>query len=208
MSLQPFRFLDLPPEIRQKIYTIICTSPLRCVPLDVAGAHFGFPSNLLLTSSQIYHEVRPVYFSANPFCTTVRRQNIEWAYFLSPSFQDNRRQVRNLTISLLRWGSKDFFLEVLIPLLEDCILNGRLRCLELRVTAKWFYSQRSVGGVGEYVLKGHALDVIRKVLADPYLESGILQAGFIGGLDCCSPDLYGDCDLKNVTGKLFEVREG
>lgn len=62
--------------------------------------------------------------------------------------------------------------------------------------------------MGEYVLKGHALDVIRKVLADPYLESGILQAGFICGLDCCSPDLYGDCDLKNVTGKLFEVRGG
>lgn len=205
MPLQPFRFLDLPPEIRQKIYTLICTSA-PFTPLHEAGAHHCFPSDLLLVNSQIYHEVRPVYFSINAFCVTVRRQNDDWAYFLAPAFQDYRRQVRSLVVTLLRWGTKGFFQETLIPLLEDCILNGNLRSLEFRVSAVWFNSQKSRGrdGRGDYLMSGGTLDAIRKILADPYLESGTLRVGDTGGLLLGSPGYDGDNGLENVTARLFE----
>ena len=55
--------LLLPPEIREKIYVLVCTSELSSIPLAVAGAHSSFPSNFLLTSSVIYHEVRRKTYS-------------------------------------------------------------------------------------------------------------------------------------------------
>jgi hypothetical protein len=209
MSLQPFRFLDLPPEIRQKIYTLICTSPLPYIPLDDADARSCFPSDLLLANTQIYHEIRPVYFFVNAFCVTVRRQNPAWEYFLNPAFQDNRRQIRSLAITLVRWGSRDFFQETLIPLLEDCILNGRLRFLEFRVSMKWFNSQGRRVGVGDYVVEGGtSLDIIRKILADPYLERGMLKAWVNGDFNQCPPPYDAEfLTLKDVTGRLFELRE-
>ena len=209
MPLQPFRFLELPPEIRQKIYTLVCISPLPYIPLDDAEARFSFPSNLLLTSTQLYREVRPVYFFINAFCVTVRRQNLAWEYFLDSAFQDSRRLVHSLTITLVRWGSKDFFQETLIPLLEDCILNGRLRFLEFRVSMKWFNSHGHRLGVGDYLVEGGtSLDTIRKILSDPYLERGTLKAWGNSDFDQCPPPYDGEfLVMKDVTGKLFELRE-
>ncbi|PSS08776.1 hypothetical protein M430DRAFT_37522 [Amorphotheca resinae ATCC 22711] len=200
MPPQAFRFLDLPPEIRQKIYTLICTSDSLCVPLDEPDAHSSYPSNLLLTNSQLYHEVRPFYFTVNAFSVTVRRQNEDWAYFLSPSFLDNRRQVRSLEITLLRWGSKNFFHETLIPVLEDCILNGRLRCLEIRVSDKWFRSQIGQRNTGNY--QGDTLSTLKRILLDPYLEKAVLKAGVIS--DTESNDYDEKPTLTDVTLKLLE----
>lgn len=205
MSLKPFRFLDLPPEIRQKTYSLICMSHLQYISLNQADAHSSFPFNLLLTNSQIYHEIRPVYFTVNAFCVTVRRQNLAWEYFIKPSFQDNRRQIHSLMIHLVRWGPKDFFRETLVPLVEDCILNGRLKCLEFRVSEKWFNSQESRGRTGHYFMKGDTLNDIRKLLTDPYLQSAILKAGDMRETECGSYGYDTNLPLRNVTERLFEV---
>ena len=146
-----------------------------------------------------------MYFSINSFCATVRRQNDDWAYFREPAFQDYRRQVRSLVIRLLRWGTKDFFKATLIPLLEDCILNGNLRCLEFRVSTVWYDSQRSERGLGMWdnLVRGGVLDAIRNILADPYLERGSLKVGYAHGPPLGSPDYDGDDGLKDVTACLF-----
>lgn len=207
MSLQSFRFLDLAPEIRQKIYVLVCTSPLPYVPLDKADAHTNFPMNLLLVNSQIYHEVRPVYFYSNSFSLKVRRLNDDWEYFFSPSFQDNRRQIRSLVIMMVRFGRKDFFWDTLIPTLEDCILNGRLRTLEFRVVEHWF--NRACQRRAAVSNKGGSLEptlgAIQNILADPYLEKRTIRTGSIANLQEVSPG--GDEDLwtRDVTATLFET---
>ena len=159
-------FLDLPPEIREKIYILVCHTS-RYIALDSPTAHTSFPLNLLLTNSQLYHEVRPFYFSSNAFSIIVRRRNDDWDYFLSPSFLDNRRQIQSLQITLLRWGTKNFFTEALIPVLEDCILNGRLRILEVRINQKHL----------EFMEGSRNFRALGKLLHDPYLQSGTLKTG-------------------------------
>jgi hypothetical protein len=175
MSQQPFRFLDLPPEIREKIYTLLIHSPSPYISLsptsEFSPQHSTFPHSFLLVSSQIYHELRPLYFSSNAFSLNVHRRNDNWSYFLSPSFLDNRRQIRHLRIVALRWGTKNFFTEVLGPVVEDCILNGRLRALEVVVREGWI-KDLGMFKSGE----GENWTWLRRVLGDVYLESGVLRA--------------------------------
>jgi hypothetical protein len=207
MSTQSFRFLDLAPEIRQKIYVLVCTSPLRYVPLDKAGAHTSFPLNLLLVSFQIYHEVRPVYFYTNSFSLKVRRLNDDWEYFFSPGFQDNRRQIRSLVVTMVRFGTKNFFWDTLIPMLEDCILNGGLRTLEFRVVEHWFNRARRRRTA--VLNKGGSLEptlgAIHNILADPYLEKRTLRTGSMSDLQEISPGSDEDMRMRDLTATLFET---
>jgi hypothetical protein len=170
MSTQPFRFLDLPPEIREKIYIQISTSPTPYILLNASNAHTCFPLDLLLVNAQIYHELRPIYLTSNNFSLTLLRHNENWSYFLSPSWQDNRRQIRTLRLNIIRWGTKDFFAQSLIPILEDCVLNGKLRDLEVRMGEKWMKTMNA----GDTNATWRAL---RNLLKDPYLERGMLMAG-------------------------------
>ena len=179
MPKKPFRFLDLPPEIREKIYILISTSPTPYILLNASTAHTTFPLNLLLTNAQIYHESRPLYFSTNAFSISLNRHIEDWDYFLLPSFCDNRRQIRVLRLNILRWGTKDFFAKKLLPVLEDCILNGRLRDLEVRMRYTWVL--RPLGG-NESILRG-----LKSLLRDPYLERGVLMAG-----EVWSDGVYGE----------------
>jgi hypothetical protein len=108
-------------------------------------------------------------------------------------------------INLVRWGPKNFFRETLVPLVEDCILNGRLKCLEFRVSEKWFNSQKSRGRTGHYLMKGDTLNDIRTILADPYLQSAVLKAGDMRETECGSYGYDTDLPLRSVTRRLFEV---
>ncbi|KAH7319336.1 hypothetical protein BKA65DRAFT_514369, partial [Rhexocercosporidium sp. MPI-PUGE-AT-0058] len=171
-----FRLLDLPPEIRTKIYIIICTSSTSYISLSSTASPFSeplhpsFPHNLLLANTQLYHELRPIYFTSNTFSLTIRRRNDDWSYFLSNQFRDNRRQIHALRIVVLRWGSKDFFCRELIPVLEDCVLNGRLRRVEVVVKEGFLKAL----GKGEWFENWKKLSAL---LRDPYLEKVRLLAG-------------------------------
>ncbi|KAG0651497.1 hypothetical protein D0Z07_2013 [Hyphodiscus hymeniophilus] len=186
MSKQPFRFLDLPPEIREKIYIQISTSPTAYIHLNAPNAHGSFPSTssspmsqmlaVLMLLPEIYHELRPIYFTVNPISVTLLRHNESWSYFLSPSWEDNRREIRNLRLNIVRWGTKDFFTNRLLPILEDCILNGKLRDLEVRTRSGWMKSMDA--GPGHSGLIGNTnWRPLGALLRDPYLESGVLMAG-------------------------------
>jgi len=168
--------LNLPPEIREKIYILICSHPTPYVPLSYTTepAHPSYPHNLLLTNAQLYQELRPIYFLHNTFSLTLRRRNDDLDYFLSPSFLDNRRQIHNLRIVILRWGTRDFFCRRLVPVLEDCVLNGRLRRVEVIVKEVF------LKGLGNREAGGEEFEnwrTLRKLCSDPYLEKVVLRAG-------------------------------
>lgn len=57
-------------------------------------------------------------------------------------------------------------------MLEDCILNGRLRDLEIRIREGWVRGMKS--GEGE---EGRNWRCLRRLLRDPYLERSVLMAG-------------------------------
>lgn len=209
--------LDLPPEIREKIYIYIVSSEQSTIILNstIPGSspeqdppgHPSFPLNLLLTTSQIYQEVRPLYFAHNAFSIYIRRRasNEELAHFLSPSFLDNRRQIHTLQVTLYRWGSRNFFTEVLGPAIEDCILNGRLRNLEIRVNRRWIECDERI------VRESPNFLMLKKLLKDPYLGRGVLMAGdlwqYWNGSDYVDNEPLEDVSLKLGESYLEDHRK-
>jgi hypothetical protein len=176
---KPFRFLDLAPELRHKIYSLITTSPHSYIDLssNYKSPHTHFPHALLLTCTQIYHELRHLYFTDNAFSLTLFRRNETWSHLLSPPFLDNRRQIRSLRIIIWRWGAKDFFCHSLIPSLEDCILNGELRELEVVIRDGSLGTASLVHGMHEGRKENENWRMLGRVLRDPYLEKASLKAG-------------------------------
>lgn len=196
---QQFRFLDLPPEVRQRVYVLICRSP-EYISLDTPDAHSSFPLELLLTNHQIYQEVRPVYFSTNAFSLTINRRNDHWDYILHPSWQDNRRQLRKLRITVLRWGSKNFFSETLIPVLEDCVLNGHLIHLDVRVKGNHLLNTTTEGSSCPEILKTHQpVQLLKRLCDDPYLQHVRLTAYWDVDFDACIMKEPLEHSLQDVT---------
>ncbi|KAH8592104.1 hypothetical protein B0O99DRAFT_597450 [Bisporella sp. PMI_857] len=188
--------LDLPPELRSKIYALICTSadPISLAfPLAFPAPHHP----LLLVSTQLYHEIRPIYFALNTFTLTIHRKpEAEYHHFLSPPFRDNRLQIPSIIISCCRFGSKHFLRCSLLPQIEDMILNGRLRRLEFQVSEEYWE------GVRRGVRDARALGAIFRVLRDPYLERGRLCAA----KEWTEGNLEGP--WRDVTMELMEFESG
>jgi hypothetical protein len=208
-----FPFLDLPPEIRERIYLFTCISN-EPIPLSSDGdtylfdseerllhiKHPSFPLNLILTCHQLYHEVRPLYFANNSFSLLVHKRPDAFQYFLEPGFRDYRRQIRSLRLVLLRWGKHNFFTNTLAPLIEDMILNGNLRELEVLCRHANFshlthtgYSDCGLVRFGttlELSPMGH-VQRLKEILEDPYLEYISVRAYL--------PSLLGaDMEVMNV----------
>jgi hypothetical protein len=213
---KPFRFLDLAPEIRLKIYAMIATSPQSHIDISspFSSPHTYFPHALLLTCTQIYHELRPLYFISNAFSVTVLRRNESWSHLLTPSFLDNRRQIRSLRIKIVRWGTKDFFCRSLIPSLEDCILNGRLRELEV-VIRDQSANYAFLGSLNDDSSKElQSWRMLRKLLMDPYLEKVTLKGGRfsvvstgVEGMGGNVWDLEGCEDISYLLGKAGDEQD-
>jgi hypothetical protein len=172
-----FPFLDLPPEIRENVYIHLSTDPRNHVPLSYLALgtqeeasegellHPHFQLDLLLVCHQIYQEVRPLYFHINAFALTLTRHNVQLDYFFAPSFMDNRRQIRSLLLTIGRWGRQTYFLDTVVPVLEDMILNGSLRVLEVR--AKESHLFKAAMG---YSINRNAVAALLRICEDPYLE--------------------------------------
>ncbi len=143
-SSNPFRFLDLPPELREKVYFEVLYSddPIPLTPDGLAPDEpcvvEHYPFNLLLVCSQIYHEIRPLYFSINTFSMLLHRNPASLSYFLKPEFEVQRDSIRRLRLTINRWGAHDFFLNTLAPCIQDMILQGSLRHLEVRIRRSHF----------------------------------------------------------------------
>lgn len=215
----PFPFLELPPELREKIYILIChqSAPISLhIPTSTPQAsptsspETSFPHALLQTCTLIYNELRPIYFTHNTFSLSIRRRNDEWAYFLSDSFRDNRRQIRSLKIIAYRFGAHDFFTDEFVPILEDSILNGRLRDLEIVVKrnflsgVKHFEGGLNGGGYGDYEGYEMVRDwvALKRIMMDPYLERRMLRSG---NLDAMDFKIVGDRVVREEALKFDDV---
>lgn len=206
---KPFRFLDLPPEIRNKIYVLLCISPDHSINLSDDLSYSSeepiysvYPHNLLFTNTQIYHEIRPVYFQCNAFHLHIYRRN-EQGPFLLPSFIDNRRHIRTLHVTVWRWGAKDFFCRQLVPILEDCILNGSLREIEVAVKdgfEKWLGKRERPGEEFENWRR------LSQLLRDPYLERVKLFEGIY--TVCKDENGFDVRNQKDITGLVWAGKFG
>lgn len=188
MNFEKFSFLDLPPEIRIQIYrhllvqkpqTLVVVSPR---PIDFPPFHPAsylpttattYPFNLLLSCSLIYEEVRPLYFNVNTFLIIVGRHNETLSYLLHETrFRSNLHLIRKLRLSIFRWGSKNFFETTFTPFLQDCILNGNLRHLELILRESWVTSIKNQHlGTDNNGKDRQNWRALKTLLKDPYLES-------------------------------------
>lgn len=208
-SPQPFRFLDLPTEIREKIYIYLVSSPHpinlspttytstpflhglpRTFPLSTERSlYLTFPSSLLLSCVQIHQELLPIYFTHNTFTLIIRKHNDTYSTFLCPtsSFRQNLLSIRTLRLVVLRFGSKNYFAGTVVPILEECILNGNLRNLEVWVKDTSHFSSPLGGypGAGGLVA-GRRVSaefdnwgLLKRLCRDPWLENVSLEAGWV-----------------------------
>jgi hypothetical protein len=225
-TANPFPFLELPPELREKIYILIChqSAPISLhiaastLQASTSSPETSFPHALLQTCTLIYNELRPIYFTHNTFSLSIRRRNDDWSYFLSSSFEDNRRQIRSLKIITYRFGNHDFFTEEFVPCLEDSILNGRLRELEI-IVKRGFVENAKHAEDAFKDLKGACEDfmgldtlrdwwALKKIMLDPYLERRMLRSGNLDAMDVkvAGDKVVGEEALKfdDVTSMLGE----
>ncbi|CAG8972976.1 hypothetical protein HYALB_00008336 [Hymenoscyphus albidus] len=180
----PFRFLDLSPEIREKIYLLICHNPHDAISLDRNSSKTYlldksgptmlpdfYPHDLLLVNTQIYHEIRPLFFNYNTF--SLRLVGRELAGFYDPEFFLNRLQIRSMKVVIHRW----YHVRQLFPLLEDMILKGKLRELEVWVREGAVRMLSAVAKVGDDG-KGREMwdfECLMRILRDPDLRKSSLR---------------------------------
>jgi hypothetical protein len=166
----PFPLLSLPTELRERIYLhLLIPSPLHTLPLT--GPHTLYPLALLLTCHQLYSEVRFLYFRHNIFrLHLTRHTTVPSLPIFRPSFRDYLLQIPHLRLIISRWGKGAFFTQTFLPVLEQCILHGRLKVLEVRI------EDVKIGGVGR--IRGTEASLgLKRVLEDPYLDVATVQTG-------------------------------
>ncbi|RKF54552.1 hypothetical protein OnM2_096024 [Erysiphe neolycopersici] len=189
MINENFPFLDLPPEIRTQIYrlllvqkpqNLVVISPrlIDSSPPFYASSYLSttaatYPFNLLLSCSLIYEEIRPLYFNVNTFLIILGRHNNTLSYLLHETrFRSSLRLIRRLRLSIVRWGCRNFFEITFAPFLQDCILNGNLRHLELFVRESWVSSvKKQHGGNDNDGRDRQNWRALKTLLKDPYLEN-------------------------------------
>jgi hypothetical protein len=151
---------------------MICVDPENYIPLS--GTHLShpyFPSSLLLTCQQLYHEVRPIYFTKNKFSIKLERRNESLSYFLLPSFADNLRSINTICLTITRWGAKDYFLTTLAPVIEDLILRGSLRNLEVNARESDIVRYDPARDVFGLNIGSDVVRELVKICEDPYLDT-------------------------------------
>lgn len=132
----PFRFFDLPGELRATIleHLVLSASDIPAVRSGNDVAPIA-PTDLFLACSQMYQEASGIFYTQNRFVIDLGTRRLceqiaEEGQLLSPQGQDARRRIRTLTLSMKRIGGN--FEVVIAPALSDMILSGSLRNLEIR----------------------------------------------------------------------------
>ncbi|TKA74149.1 hypothetical protein B0A49_04998 [Cryomyces minteri] len=169
MPIAPFRFLDLPGEIREHIYRDVLPFTLHKNILDTGHSHdsYTFASNIFLVNKQVYYEARKVFQRDNVFV----RIETPW-----PEAQQHVSVEGN--VPLLCTGEqadrfKGFHMAVVIDAPQFIVSNddefaGRRFVVRLEDLEKfckmWYYSDLSHPGLNGHLrltlkLKNpHALD--------------------------------------------------
>jgi hypothetical protein len=167
-----FPFLDLPPELRTKILLLLLH---YATPIPLEDLPQTYPHALLLSCAQIHTEVLPLYYSSNTFSLTLHRHNER--SLLSPFLSSpSRHLIRSLKVSIQRWGANDYFVKSFAPAIEELILKGGLRRLEVVLREGYV--------LGLMRRKNESDDrnwgVLKRLLRDPYLEWARLSSIGVG----------------------------
>ncbi|KAI0103444.1 hypothetical protein F4814DRAFT_97756 [Daldinia grandis] len=179
-----FRFLDLPPELRNAILSHLLVSDFPIIlhhttlfapSASVSGSAYFL--DVFLVNTQMYQEASAIFYSQNRFTLNAQSHRLpvhltSRGGFLSEEGQDARRRVRNLTLHLTRVGGE--FERVLGPALSDMVLSGRLRELRLRMgPPSWRGANRMPD---PDMVQRPPFQALLRLLADPYLEKVELLA--------------------------------
>lgn len=107
MTEEPFRFVDLPAEIRNQIYRYILIYHTQPVQID---KFYGGPTlndlAIIFTNRLIYSEAMPIFLSDNTFAITGQRRDHTWLRRMRP---EGRNELRNITFKVKRYGCKHDF---------------------------------------------------------------------------------------------------
>lgn len=122
----PFRFADLPAEIRNQIYRCILVQ--RKQPVKFAK-YQGGPNlkdlAIVFTNRRIYSEAMPIFLSDNTFSITGKRTELTWLRRMRP---EGRSELRNVTLVVSEHGYKhDFNLHNALSLCPKVHLTLKVR---------------------------------------------------------------------------------
>ena len=121
----PFRFADLPGEIRNQIYRCVLvqsTQPVRLVNNYGPGPRLNDLA-IIFTNRLIYSEAMPIFLSHNTFSIKGRRTEHTWLRRMRP---EGRSELRNLTLEVSVVGRNHDF----------SLYNALSLCPQLHLTLK------------------------------------------------------------------------
>ena len=119
-----FRFVDLPAEIRNKIYRYILVHSHQ--PIRLARAYLRPSAKtlaILFTNNFIYSEAMPIFYSNNAFIITGSRKEHAWLRRMRP---EGRNELRKITYEVSPVGYKH----------DYSVFNALSLCSHVHLTLK------------------------------------------------------------------------
>jgi hypothetical protein len=199
---RPFRFFDLPAELRRDIleYLVVMDYeiPARSFGLAMEGMPKA-PTDLFLACSQMFEEASAIFYGSNVFRANLWSKRLyseipQGSALLSPGRRDVRRRIRNLHLNLRR--IKGDFKDVIAPALTDMILCGSLRNLKIGVVSQdaGILIRSTPGQAAFGLAKTSPFQALLTLMADPDLENVELWVSPAHWSIWCP---YRECHVKN-----------
>jgi hypothetical protein len=174
-SPSPFRFFDLPAELRTSILSELLVSRYGIILHN--HSLFG-PSAcdiililyIFLVNIQMYQEASAIFYSQNRFILNAQSHRLPTHLtkpggFLSQQGQDARRRVQTFSLYLSRVGGE--FGNILAPSISDMVLVGSLRQLKICLGPPSSHNSRMSG---PDMMTRPPFQALLKLLADPDLQ--------------------------------------